>query len=344
MGIVKQKEISHASDIKNDMPLNSQTRIRIQRDTDEIKQIISARKEEGKENKKLLIIGPCSAWPSESVIKYAQNLSQISQEVSDKLKIVLRCYTQKPRTTIGWTGPMNSPNPFEEEDIERGIRYCREMMREIAQSYNLPLADEALFTHNGGYFDDLLSYIAIGARSSEDHEHRVYASALDIPVGLKNPTSGNLEVAINSIIAAQNPHVFKFNTHQVQTSGNEYAHLILRGGDSGTNYDKNSIRESIMRMQKKGVTNPAIIIDASHANSGKDYAKQPLVLEQVLQYEPDLLDTVKGFMVESFLENGKQDHTSVTSIRNLTPGLSITDGCLGWDKTQKLIRTLYQKL
>lgn len=173
MGFEIEREISQPSEIKNDIVLDPQTSRRIQEDTEEIKHIISG---EDERNRKLLIIGPCSAWPTESVIEYAEKLSQISREVSDKLKIVLRCYTQKPRTTIGWTGPMNSPDPFEDEDIEKGIRDCRTMMRDIAKHYELPLADEALFTHNGGYFEDLLSYVAIGARSSEDHEHRVYAS------------------------------------------------------------------------------------------------------------------------------------------------------------------------
>ena len=341
MGFEIEKKLSHTSEIKKDIVLDPSTSRRIQEDTKEIKHIISG---EDERNRKLLVIGPCSAWPTESVVKYAKKLSQISKEVSDKLKIVLRCYTQKPRTTIGWTGPMNSPDPFGKEDIEKGIRDCRSMMRDIAKHYELPLADEALFTHNGGYFEDLLSYVAIGARSSEDHEHRVYASGLEVPVGMKNPTSGNLEVAINSIIAAQHPHKFKFNGHQVQTSGNEYAHLIVRGGDKGPNYEQDIIREVTDEMNKKEIINPAIIVDASHANSGKNPAIQPTILEHMLGYDQELLHVVKGFMVESFLQDGKQDYTKYRSASELTPGLSITDGCLGWDKTQKLIYAMYDRL
>ena len=340
MGLIIEREISQPSEVKEDIALNTKTQRRVQQDTQEIKEIISGKDS----NRKLLIIGPCSAWPSESVLEYAQKLSQVSKDVSDKLKIVLRCYTQKPRTTIGWTGPMNSPDPFGDEDIERGIRYCRTMMRDVAQNHELPLADEALFTHNGGYFDDLLSYIAIGARSSEDHEHRVYASGLDVPVGMKNPTSGNLEVAINSIIAAQHPHRFKFNRNQVRTTGNEYAHLILRGGSDGPNYQQENLRAAFEKMSKGQIINPAIIIDASHANSRKIPLKQLDVLEEVLTYDPDVLRNVKGFMVESFLEEGNQNHTKYERVSDLVPGLSITDGCIGWDNTQRLMENMYRKL
>ena len=340
MGVIIEKEIPSPEHIKKNIGLSEQALNRVRIHTDEIKQIISG----ADAKRKLLIIGPCSAWPSESVLEYAQKLAQVSKETEDKLKIVLRCYTQKPRTTVGWTGPMNAPDPFGQEDIEAGIVYCRTMMRDIVEEHALPLADEALFTHNGGYFEDLLSYIAVGARSSEDHEHRVYASGLDVPVGMKNPTSGALEVAINSLIAAQHPHRYKFNGHQVKSSGNEYAHLILRGGDLGPNYDSNTLREVVKRMDDKGIVNPAIIVDASHANSRKDPLMQPQVLEDVLGFDRELLTSVKGFMVESFLKDGKQDHTKFNSGLVLTPGLSITDGCLGWEKTQRLIENMYRRM
>lgn len=339
MGMIIEQKIDKPEKVKSDIPISDEAKLNVKKHTAEIKDIISR-----SDNRKIVIIGPCSAWPSEAVLEYAEKLSGISEQISDKIKVVLRSYTQKPRTTVGWTGPMNFPNPFGREDIQNGIRYCRKMMSQIAEKYELPLADEALFTHNGGYFDDLLSWVAIGARSSEDQEHRLHASGLDVATGMKNPTSGNLEVAINSLISAQAPHRFKYNEFQVVTDGNPYAHLILRGGDMGPNYSEDNITKLIDLMRTKNIVNPSIVIDVSHANSGKDHLKQPRILDEILGYDNKSLEYVKGFMIESFLVDGKQDHTKMQSKDQLTDGMSITDGCLGWEKTERMLSVMYDRL
>lgn len=337
MGLIIEKEISKPDKIKSELPISADMKRSVSAHTREIEDIIS-----GRDDRKLMIIGPCSAWPNKAVIDYASKLSEIKNDIDDKIKLVLRSYTQKPRTTVGWTGPMNQPDPFGEEDIEAGIRYSRKMMIDALQ-YGIPLADEALFTHNGGYFDDLLSWVAIGARSAEDHEHRIHASGLDIPVGLKNPTSGNLGIGVNSIISAQHPHRFKYNGHQVKSTGNAYAHLILRGGDNGPNYHLEDVEKSISLMEGK-VNNPAIVIDLSHGNSGKDPLRQPGVLEEILSFPQDKLVHVKGFMAESFLVDGKQDATKYNSIDELKYGKSITDGCLGIEKTYDMLKMMHSRL
>lgn len=344
MGYVEQKEIDSPEKILREIPLDLETEKTIVKHREEIVDII-----EGKDDRKLLITGPCVAWPSEAVVEYAKWLKDIEENVQDKIKIVMRVYTQKPRTCLGWKGPLNQPNPFEKEDIEEGIKYCRKMMIDVAR-VGLPIADEALFTHNGGYFSDLLSYVAIGARSSEDSEHRCFASKYDIPVGLKNPTFGDMKTAINSVISAQKSHVFLYNLKQIKTSGNLYAHLILRGGNKRPNIDEKNIRFAKEILEKK-VRYPSIVIDLSHDNSynyetgQKDAFLQSRRMKEVLylmKRGSGLEKVVKGFMVESFIKDGKQNIETNSEIDE--GGLSCMDECIGYDKTKSLIMSLYKNI
>jgi len=342
-----QKELPRAALVLDKLPLAPKFQAQVQQDQAEIKAILR-----GEDTRKLMIIGPCSAWPSEAVLDYAEQLKPTVDKVSDKLKIVLRTYLQKPRTTVGWLGPVNQPDPFAEPDLEAGTLYCREMMiKAVEMGY--ALADEALFTHNDSYFVDLLSWIAIGARSAEDQEHRIFASMIEHPVGLKNPTSGDLGIAINSVIAAQHPHVFAFHRQQIKTDGNPYAHLILRGGGGLPNYDLETLKQATDILNSKSIKNPSLIVDLSHDNSldtqsgKKDPSLQPTVLKHVLasmQKDSSVAKSVKGFMAESFIVEGKQDATASTKAEELKYGQSITDGCLEIEATKIMLTDLAERL
>jgi 3-deoxy-7-phosphoheptulonate synthase len=347
MSYLIRRALPTAEEVLQKLPITQQIREEVAQDRIDICRII-----EGQDTRKLLIIGPCSAWPDTAVVEYAQNLKKVATQVEDKLKIVMRAYTQKPRTTIGWTGPFNHPDPFGEPNIKDGIFYVRKMMVEIAK-IGLPMADEAVFTHNDGYVVDLLSWIAIGARSTEDQEHRIFASLIPHPVGMKNPTSGNIQIGINSVIAAQHPHIFSMRGQEYETSGNPHAHLILRGGNKKTNFDREKLEKATHLLQENGIKNPSIVVDASHENSidpetgKKDPLLQPEVIYDVLatmQQNPDIAQTVKGFMVESFLEDGNQSLGKCASSSDIKPGVSVTDGCIGWEKTEAMILKIAEKL
>lgn len=341
-----QKTLPTAAEVIRQLPLPDEIAHQVGRDRAEICDILS-----GKDPRKLLIIGPCSAWPSESVVEYAKALKPIADQVSDQLKVVMRVYLQKPRTKLGWLGALNQPDPYSPPDMETGIMLCREMMLRVLQA-GLPVADEAVFTHNDGYFVDLLSWIAIGARSTEDQEHRIFSSMIPHPVGLKNPTSGNIRVAVNSVLVAQHENVFALHGNQVKTSGNPYAHLVLRGGRRESNYHLERLQKATKLLQDNGAKNPAIIIDTSHENSiNKDGQKDPLrqpdvafeVLESLNQ-DPEVAKVVKGFMVESFIHDGKQNLSDFDDADQLKAGVSVTDGCLGMEKTKDFILELAEKL
>ncbi len=342
-----QKELPRAAVVLDKLPLKPELQAQVKQDQEEIKAILR-----GDDDRKIMIIGPCSAWPSEAVLDYAEQLKPVADQVSDKLKIVLRTYLQKPRTTVGWLGPVNQPNPFKDADLESGTMYCREMMiKAVEMGY--ALADEALFTHNDSYFVDLLSWIAIGARSAEDQEHRIFASMIEHPVGLKNPTSGDLNIAVNSVIASQHAHVFAFHGQQIKTDGNPYAHLILRGGGGQPNHDLKTLQAATEKLKAKKLANPSLIVDLSHDNSlnaatgKKDPSLQGVVLDQVLASmasDSAVKNSVKGFMAESFIMNGKQDATASNNVSELNYGQSITDGCLGIEETKALLLDLAAKL
>ena len=342
-----QKELPRAAVVLDKLPLKPKLQAQVKQDQEEIKDILR-----GEDNRKIMIIGPCSAWPSEAVLDYAQQLKPTVDAVSDKLKIVLRTYLQKPRTTIGWLGPVNQPDPFSAPDLEAGTFYCREMMIKAVE-LGYALADEALFTHNDSYFVDLLSWIAIGARSAEDQEHRIFASMIEHPVGLKNPTSGDLNIAVNSVIASQHPHVFAFHRQQIKTDGNPYAHLILRGGGGQPNFDLETLQAATDKLEAKNLANPSIIVDLSHDNSidpqtgKKDPNMQPVTLKSVLesmQKDERVQTSIKGFMAESFIASGKQNATEFGNASELEYGKSITDGCLGIEETKQMLTELASAL
>jgi 3-deoxy-7-phosphoheptulonate synthase len=343
MNLTTIKKLPSIEEIIQQLPLSESGFEKIAKDSEEVKNILS-----GKDKRLLVIIGPCSAWPKEAVLEYAVKLKALELKVRDNLKIIMRTYIQKPRTAKGWTGPVNQPDLNSSPDIEAGIRYCREMMVQIIE-LGLPIADEALFTHGARGFLELLSWVAIGARSTEDQEHRIFASAVDCAVGMKNPTSGSIEIGVNSLIAAQHPHIAVFDGTEVETHGNTFAHLVLRGGERGPNYSIAHIKEAQAHMQKQRIKNPAIIIDASHDNSKingeKSYRKQIQVVREVMktmQGEPELRKVVKGFMVESFIKEGSQKINSKYPENIDLGGLSLTDPCLGWKETEKLLLELNQ--
>ena len=348
MSYIIEKLIPTPEEIISKYSLSNELKNQIKSDREAIINII-----ENRDNRKLLIIGPCSAWPNSAVISYCEQLKEISNLVSDKIKIIIRVYTQKPRTALGWTGPANQIDPFKPSDIEKGIIYCRKMMLSVLE-LGFPIADEALFTHNQGYFSDLLSWIAIGARSSEDQEHRIFASMINHPVGLKNPSSGNLNIAINSIISAQNSHVFLLNSKQIKSNGNTHSHLVLRGGNGTSNIYYDDLLKACNLLQKKGIINPSIIVDCSHDNSidhttgKKNPLKQGEVLLETLDnmHKNELLfKTIKGFMIESFIKTGNQNLNDFKNSEQLDlTGLSITDSCIGIEKTKKIILELYNNL
>jgi 3-deoxy-7-phosphoheptulonate synthase len=323
------------AEIKSAYPLSPElTELRMQRDK-MIKDVIS-----GKDDKFLLIIGPCSADNEDSVCDYTSRLTKIQEDVKEKVIIIPRIYTNKPRTNgTGYKGIASQPNPEKKEDMVEGLIAMRKMhIRAIAES-GLTCADEMLYPENWGYVEDLLAYVAIGARSVEDQQHRLTVSGFDVPSGMKNPTSGDFSVMLNSVYAAQQSHHFVHRGYEVETSGNPYAHVILRGATNKHGYNVSNYHyEDLMRLhemyEKMDVANPATIIDTNHSNSGKKYKEQIRISKEILhsrRHSEDLHKLVKGLMIESYIEEGSQ------SIGTGIYGKSITDPCLGWDDTKKLI-------
>ncbi len=296
------------------------------------------------ENDKLvLIIGPCSAHDENAVCDYIGRLAKVQDEVRDRVIIIPRIYTNKPRTTgIGYKGMAHQPNLAEEPNIVEGINAIRRMHLRALKESHLPAADEMLYPGNYPYLEDVLSYVAVGARSVENQAHRLTCSGLDIPVGMKNPTSGDTEVTLNSIQAAQAPHVFSYNRWEVKTPGNPLTHAVLRGavdhhGLAVPNYHYEDLVQFAEAYQKRGLANPTMIIDTNHANSNKKYAEQPRIAMEVMrsrQHAPMLKKMIRGFMIESFIEEGAQ------KVDGGVYGKSITDPCLGWKASEKLIRDL----
>ncbi len=302
----------------------------------------------GESDKMLLVIGPCSADNEESVMDYIHRLKLVQDKVADKIIIIPRIYTGKPRTIgDGYKGMVHQPNPNEEPDAFKGIVAIRELhMRALAET-GLSTADEMLYPENHRYLSDLLSYVAIGARSVEDQQHRLTASGLAIPVGMKNPTSGDISVMMNSITAGQHAHQFIYRGWEVESKGNEYAHAILRGyvnkhGQSMPNYHYEDLMHLCEEYAKKpDLQNPAVIVDTNHSNSGKKYLEQIRIAKEVLhscKYSADIRKIVKGFMIESYIEDGAQ------KIGEGVYGKSITDPCLGWEKTERLILDIADEL
>ncbi len=332
------REIPKPKEILSAMPLSQDlTAIKKGRDQ-EIKALFT-----GESRKFLLIIGPCSAHDEEAVCDYISRLEKIQEEVKDKIIIIPRIYTNKPRTTgIGYKGMAHQPNPQEEPNILEGLKAIRKMHLRALKESHLPAADEMLYPGNYPYLEDVLSYVAVGARSVENQAHRLTCSGLDIPVGMKNPTSGDMEVTLNSIQAAQAPHTFSYNRWEVKTTGNPLTHAVLRGavdphGVTVPNYHYEDLTRFAEAYKKRGFENPAIIVDTNHANSNKKFAEQPRIAMEVMRsrkHSQLLRAMIKGFMIESFIEEGSQKVTENVY------GKSITDPCLGWRDSEKLIRDL----
>lgn len=342
MSIKINHELPLPEVLKNEYPLSNELKTIKKTRDQEIRRIFT-----GESDKFIVLVGPCSADNEDTVCEYVNRLKKVSDKVSDKLMIIPRVYTNKPRTTgDGYKGMLHQPEPDKAPDLLAGIIAIRKMHMRVMQETGLSSADEMLYPENRSYLDDILSYEAVGARSVENQQHRLTASGMDIPVGMKNPTSGDLSVMLNSVTAAQHPHHFIYRGCDVETSGNDLAHTILRGGvDKYGQTIPNYHYEDLMRLydlySQKDLLNPAVIIDANHSNSNKKYREQIRIVSEVLHsrnYNPDIKKLVKGVMIESYLLEGRQDISD-----HMIPGCSITDPCLGWDDTERLIYEIAEK-
>ena len=329
-------------DVKKEYPLTAR-----------MEQVKAARDEsiravfEGRSDKFILVIGPCSADHREPVLEYIARLRKIEEQVADKILIVPRIYTNKPRTTgQGYKGMLHQPDPEAKPDMYKGIVAIRELHMAALRDYDFSCADEMLYPDNYRYLSDLLSYVAVGARSVENQEHRLVASGIGAPVGMKNPTGGDLSVMMNSIIAAQSSHTFIYRGWEVTSDGNPYAHAILRGyldyaGRSVSNYHYEDLLRVKELYEKSNLVNPSVLVDTNHNNSGKKYLEQVRIAKDIVHsrnQNGDIKRLVKGLMIESYLEDGAQ------SAGEHIFGKSITDPCLGWEKTERLILDMADKL
>lgn len=329
------RELPSVNVIKQEFPLPAAiAEVKKQRD-EEIAAILT-----GKSDKFLIIVGPCSADNEKAVMDYNGRLRLLQDKVADKLILVPRIYTNKPRTTgAGYKGMAHQPDPTEDENIVEGLRSIRSLHIKSLAETHLSAADEMLYPTNYPYLDDLLSYVAVGARSVENQHHRLTISGLDVAVGMKNPTSGDLTVMLNSVAAAQMSHTFIYNGWEVKTSGNTMCHTILRGavnayGRSLPNYHYEDIMRLAQMYDDSGLENPAIIVDANHANSNKQFDEQPRITKEILgniKRSATIKKLVKGLMIESYIEEGSQ------KIEEGTYGKSITDPCLNWPDTERLL-------
>lgn len=342
MSIHIEKTVPSAEEIKEQFPM-----------TDDLKEIKARRDQEikdvftGSSDKFLVIVGPCSADNEDAVCDYVQRLARVNEQTKDKMIIIPRIYTNKPRTTgKGYKGMLHQPDPEKKPDMLEGLIDIRKMFLRSLKETGLSAADEMLYPDNWDYMEDLLSYVAVGARSVENQQHRLVASGIDVPVGMKNPTSGDLSVMINSIIAAQSHQIFLYHMNQVRSDGNPLAHAILRGavnkhGQNIPNYHYEDLKLVIDLYEQHDLLNPAIIVDANHANSGKQFDQQPRIVKEVLHsrsLNKDIKNIVKGVMIESYIEDGNQ------KIGDGVYGKSITDPCLGWAKSEKLLYEIADRL
>mgnify|MGYP002552203434 FL=1 len=336
--MIFKRKLPIPKEIKEQYPLTAElSQVKARRDK-EIADVFT-----GKSGKMVLIIGPCSADREDAVLEYCERLAKLQEAVSDKLVLIPRVYTNKPRTTgDGYKGLLHQPDPRKTSDMLEGVIAIRRLHTNVLANTGLPTADEMLYPDNYRYLSDLLSYVAVGARSVENQEHRLTSSGIDIPVGMKNPTSGDISVMLNSIMAAQHPHTFIYRGWEVDTTGNPLAHAILRGyvnkhGESMPNYHFEELERLYNAYTAKGLQNMALIVDANHANSGKKYQEQPRICKEVLhscRHSGEIKSMVKGFMIESYLEPGCQ------KIGDGVYGKSITDPCLGWEETIRLVQDI----
>ncbi len=330
-------------EIKEQYPVSAEVKATRDACVAELKDIFS-----GKSDKFVLVIGPCSADNEDSVLDYISRLRTVQDKVADKIMIVPRIYTNKPRTTgDGYKGMLHQPDPNADPDLLKGILAIRRLHMRALSETGFGCADEMLYPENHRYLSDLLVYVAVGARSVENQQHRLTASGLDIPVGMKNPTCGDISVMMNSITAAQHSHMFLYRGWEVKSAGNPYAHAILRGyvdtkGQSTPNYHYEDLAHLAEIYAKSGLSNPAVIVDTNHANSGKQCLEQVRIAKEVLhacRHSADVKRLVKGLMIESYIEDGAQK-IGVDEIY----GKSITDPCLGWEKTERLIYDIAEVL
>ena len=335
MNLQLTRELPNPDAIKALLPTTPELQAIKARRDEELKAILS-----GRDRRFLLIIGPCSADRQDAVLDYISRLRTVQEKVADKIYIVPRIYTNKPRTTgDGYKGMLHQPDPQEHSDMLRGLMSIRELHLKTLAETGFTCADEMLYPENHAYLDDLLGYVAVGARSVEDQQHRLTASGLNVPVGMKNPTSGDYTVMLNAIMAAQHSHTFVYRGWEATSQGNPYAHAILRGyvnkhGQSQPNYHYEELIRLHQLYAQKELQNMAVIIDCNHNNSGKQYLEQIRITREVLhsrRNNSELETMVKGIMIESYLEDGCQ------KIGEGVYGKSITDPCLGWEKSEKLI-------
>ncbi len=329
------KKLPTPAEIKEEYPVSPAVLAIKEKKDKEIREVFT-----GESNKLLVIIGPCSADNEDSVCDYVNRLSRVNEKVKDKLILVPRIYTNKPRTTgEGYKGIVHQPDPEKKPDFLAGLIAMRKMHIRAIEESGLTAADEMLYPENWRYLSDILSYVAIGARSVEDQQHRLTVSGFDVPAGMKNPTSGDVSVMLNSVYAAQHPHSFIYRGWEVNTEGNPLAHAVLRGatnkhGHNIPNYHYEDLNRLLEMYNDMDLLNPACIIDANHSNSNKLFKQQIRITKEVLnsrRLNSDIRGLVKGFMIESYIEEGSQ------KIGDGIYGKSITDPCLGWDDSEKLI-------
>lgn len=336
------KQLPNPEEIADLIPVSPAVKkLKIERDK-EIRQIFT-----GESDKFILIIGPCSADNEDAVLDYMSRLAKLQEKVSDKIFMIPRIYTNKPRTTgEGYKGMVHQPDPEKNSDMVAGIKAIRTLHIKAAELSGFTSADEMLYPENYAYLDDILSYVAIGARSVENQQHRLAVSGLDIPAGMKNPTSGDISVMLNSIRAAQIGHEFIFRGFQVETTGNPLTHAIMRGfvdqyGRNFPNYHYEDLLHLIQAYNDRGLEYPGIILDTNHANSNKLYEEQPRIAHEIIRnmnYDPIIKKHVKGLMIESYIEGGRQE------IGNGVYGKSITDPCLSFTATEKMVMEMAEKL
>lgn len=337
-----KRKLPIPKEIKEIYPVTDKMREDFEKRDVEIKKVLS-----GESDKFLLIIGPCSADYEESVMDYINRLCPVQEKVADKFIIIPRLYTNKPRTTgAGYKGMLHQPDPLHDSDMLAGLTKIRKVHMRALRETGFSCADEMLYPENYRYLSDLLAYVAVGARSVENQQHRLTASAIDVPVGMKNPTSGDLSIMMNSIMAAQNSHTFIYRGWEVESKGNPYAHAILRGGmnaqgENLANYHYEDLMKVYESYQEKNLQNMSVVIDANHANSNKKFMEQIRISKDVMhsrRVNKDIRSLVKGLMIESYIVDGAQSASCGTY------GQSITDPCLGWEKTEKLIYELAEEM
>ena len=338
MSIEFLKNLPSPDEIKDEFPLGEELAAKKQAFDAEIRDVFT-----GKSDKFIAVIGPCSADNEEAVLDYVGRLAKVQDKIRDRVIIIPRVYTNKPRTTgDGYKGMLHQPDPEKKPDLVAGIKAIRKLHLDVIRSTGFFPADEMLYPENWMYCDDTLSYVAIGARSVEDQQHRLTASGMDVPVGMKNPTAGGYDVMLNSVHAASHPHTFIYRGHEVHTSGNPLTHSVLRGavnkkGQCVPNYHYEDLLLVNKMYAEHGLPYPAVIVDSNHSNSNKQYMEQLRIVDDVLhsrKMNSDIKNLVKGVMVESYIEPGAQ------KIGEHIYGKSITDPCLGWDDTENLLLTI----